>query len=99
VARSLATKPKVLLLDEVMAGLTPSEVDDFVDVVRNVNERAITIVIIEHVMRAIMDLAQRIVVLHHGRVIADDLPEKIVTNPSVIESYLGEEFGNVARSK
>jgi branched-chain amino acid transport system ATP-binding protein len=99
VARSLATKPRVLLLDEVMAGLTPSEVDDFVDVVRNVNERGITIVIIEHVMRAIMDLAQKIVVLHHGRVIADDLPENIVTNPAVIESYLGEEFGNVARSK
>jgi len=96
VARALATKPKVLLLDEAMAGLTPSEVDDFVDTVRNVNKRGVTLVIVEHVMRAVMDLAQRIDVLHHGRVIADDVPENIVTNPAVIESYLGEDFINVA---
>jgi branched-chain amino acid transport system ATP-binding protein len=96
VARALATQPKVLMLDEVMAGLTPAEVDDFVDMVKAIHAKGITIVIIEHVMRAIMTMAKRVVVLHHGRVIADDVPEGIVTNPAVIESYLGEEFGSAA---
>jgi branched-chain amino acid transport system ATP-binding protein len=92
VARALATDPKVLLLDEVMAGLRPTETDRMVAILAGLNrESGLTIVLIEHVMRAVMALARRIVVLHHGAAIADGPPAAIVREPAVIQSYLGEE--------
>jgi branched-chain amino acid transport system ATP-binding protein len=92
VARALATRPKLLLLDEVMAGLRPTECDQIVAVFRELNRaEGLTILLIEHVMRAVMALAQHIVVLHHGEVIARGAPEAVVRDPAVLESYLGEE--------
>ncbi len=92
VARALATRPKLLLLDEVMAGLTPTECDQMVEVFRELNRSdGLTIVLIEHVMRAVMALAQQVVVLHHGEIIARGAPEDVVRNPAVLECYLGEE--------
>jgi branched-chain amino acid transport system ATP-binding protein len=92
VARALATGPRLLLLDEVMAGLRPTEIDLMVQVLRDLNAtRGITILLIEHVMRAVMALARRIVVMHHGEIIAQGTPEEVTANPAVIASYLGEE--------
>ncbi len=92
VARALATDPQVLLLDEVMAGLRPTETDRMVGVLRDLNrETGLTIVLIEHVMRAVMALAAHILVLHHGAKIADGRPEAVVRDAAVIESYLGVE--------
>jgi branched-chain amino acid transport system ATP-binding protein len=91
VARALATRPKLLLLDEVMAGLRPTECDQMVEVFRGLNREGLTILLIEHVMRAVMALAQHIGVLHHGEVIARGAPQEIVRHPAVLESYLGEE--------
>jgi len=92
VARALATRPKLLLLDEVMAGLRPTECDQMVEVFRSLNQaEGLTILLIEHVMRAVMALAQRIGVLHHGVVIARGTPGEIVRDPAVLECYLGEE--------
>ncbi|MFL6798301.1 MAG: ABC transporter ATP-binding protein [Xanthobacteraceae bacterium] len=92
VARALATDPKLLLLDEVMAGLRPSETDRMVAILTKLNrESGLTIVLIEHVMRAVMALAQRVLVLHHGAAIADGLPEMVVREPAVVQSYLGAE--------
>jgi branched-chain amino acid transport system ATP-binding protein len=92
VARALATDPKMLLLDEVMAGLRPTETDRIVAVLRELNrEIGLTILLIEHVMRAVMALAQRILVLHHGAAIAEGTPETVVRERAVIDSYLGVE--------
>ncbi len=92
VARALATRPKLLLLDEVMAGLRPTECDQMVEVFRGLNRSdGLTILLIEHVMRAVMALAQHVGVLHHGEVIARGTPEEIVRDPAVLECYLGEE--------
>jgi branched-chain amino acid transport system ATP-binding protein len=92
VARALATRPQLLLLDEAMAGLRPTECDQMVTVFRELNRaEGLTILLIEHVMRAVMALAQRIVVLHHGEVIARGTPDEVVRDPAVLESYLGEE--------
>ena len=92
VARALATRPRLLLLDEVMAGLRPTECDQMVEVFRDINRaEGLTILLIEHVMRAVMALARHIVVLHHGEVIARGAPEEVVRNPAVLECYLGEE--------
>ena len=92
VARALATGPRLLLLDEVMAGLRPTEVDTMVAAFRRLNaEQGVAILLIEHVMRAVMALAQRIVVLHHGEIIAQGAPDAVVRDPRVLESYLGEE--------
>jgi branched-chain amino acid transport system ATP-binding protein len=92
VARALATRPRLLLLDEVMAGLRPTECDQMVQVFRDINRaEGLTILLIEHVMRAVMALAKHIGVLHHGEVIARGTPAEVVRNPAVLECYLGEE--------
>jgi len=88
-ARALATEPRILLLDEVMAGLNPSEIDQAVALVKKLSSRGLTIVIVEHVMRAIMAVARHIVVLDHGQKIAEGTPKEIVENPEVIRAYLG----------
>ena len=91
VARSLATDPKLLLLDEVMAGLRPTETDRIVSILKELNRDGLTILLIEHVMRAVMALAGRILVLHHGASIAEGAPGEVVRDPAVIDSYLGAE--------
>jgi branched-chain amino acid transport system ATP-binding protein len=92
VARALATRPTLLLLDEVMAGLRPTECDEMVEVFRGLNRAdGLTILLIEHVMRAVMALAQKVVVLHHGEIIARGAPAEVVRDPAVLECYLGEE--------
>ena len=92
VARALATEPKLLLLDEVMAGLRPTESDRMVAILRTLNrDSGLTIVLIEHVMRAVMALASNVLVLDHGIAIAQGKPEAIVRDPAVVQSYLGAE--------
>jgi branched-chain amino acid transport system ATP-binding protein len=88
-ARALATQPRLLLLDEVMAGLNPAEIDQAVGLIGKLSQRGLTIVIVEHVMRAIMAVARRIVVLDHGQKIAEGTPKEIVENPEVVRAYLG----------
>jgi branched-chain amino acid transport system ATP-binding protein len=92
VARALATDPKLLLLDEVMAGLRPAETDRMVSVLTALSREAgVTILLIEHVMRAVMALAARVLVLHHGAAIAEGAPDAVVREPAVVQSYLGAE--------
>jgi branched-chain amino acid transport system ATP-binding protein len=95
-ARALATEPRLLLLDEVMAGLNPAEVDQAVALVGKLSKRGLTIVIVEHVMRAIMAVARHIVVLDHGQKIAEGSPKEIVANQDVIRAYLGTGYVHVA---
>ena len=91
-ARALATQPRLLLLDEVMAGLNPSEIDQAVALVGKLSQRGLTIVIVEHVMRAIMSVARHIVVLDHGQKIAEGSPREVVANEDVIRAYLGSGY-------
>jgi branched-chain amino acid transport system ATP-binding protein len=91
-AKSLAMKPKVLMLDEVNAGLNASEIDGALALIRRVAERGITILIIEHLMKVVLSLAHRVLVLQHGQLIAEGSPDKIVSDSRVIEAYLGEKF-------
>jgi branched-chain amino acid transport system ATP-binding protein len=92
VARALATRPKLLLLDETMAGLRPTETDRMVAILTDLNRQSgLTILLIEHVMRAVMALASRILVLHHGAAIAEGAPAEVVRHPAVLSSYLGAE--------
>jgi branched-chain amino acid transport system ATP-binding protein len=93
IARALATEPRLLLLDEVMAGLRPSEVDEVVAIIRQVRDGGVTIFVIEHIMRAIMALSDRIVVIHFGKKIAEGAPREIASDENVIKAYLGEEYG------
>ena len=90
VARALATKPELLLLDELMAGLNPTEVAQAMELVTKIRDEGITIFMIEHVMKAIMGVCDRIMVLHHGKKIAEGTPQEIATSKKVIEVYLGE---------
>ena len=92
VARALATDPNLLLLDEVMAGLWPAETDRMVSILAKLNrDSGLTILLIEHVMRAVMALAARVLVLHHGAAIAEGAPDAVVREPAVVQSYLGAE--------
>jgi branched-chain amino acid transport system ATP-binding protein len=96
-ARALATEPRLLLLDEVMAGLNPAEIDQAVALVGKLSARGLTIVIVEHVMRAIMAVARHIVVLDHGQKIAEGSPADVVANAEVIRAYLGTGYAHPAR--
>ncbi len=92
IAKALATEPKLLLLDEVMAGLRPNEVDEMVEILKSLRDRGITIFVIEHIMRAIMALSDRIVVIQFGKKIAEGTPQEIANNEKVIKAYLGEDY-------
>jgi branched-chain amino acid transport system ATP-binding protein len=91
-AKSMAMQPKILMLDEVNAGLNASEIDGALRLIRQIAERGVTILVIEHLMKVVMSLAQRVLVLHHGQLIAEGSANEIVRNKRVIEAYLGEKF-------
>ena len=95
-ARALATEPSLLLLDEVMAGLTPREITELMAAIRSLPERGVTVVWIEHVMMALMKVAQRVIVMQQGKVIAQGSPAEIAMNPAVIGAYLGEAYVHAA---
>jgi branched-chain amino acid transport system ATP-binding protein len=88
-AKALAAKPRLLLLDEVMAGLNHAEIDEVIDVIRGLRQRGITLLVIEHVMKAIQSLSDRVLVLHHGQRIAEGPPAEVLAAPAVVEAYLG----------
>jgi branched-chain amino acid transport system ATP-binding protein len=90
--RALAMRPIVLLLDEVMAGLNPVEIDQAVDLIKRIRDRGITLIVIEHVMKAIRNLSDRIMVLFHGEKLTEGLPDQVLNNPDVISAYLGRRY-------
>jgi branched-chain amino acid transport system ATP-binding protein len=90
VARALATRPRLLLLDEVMAGLRPTEVDEAIGLIRRIRERGVTVIVVEHLMRAVLALSDRLYVLHHGSLIAEGEPHQVIRQPEVVKAYFGE---------
>ena len=96
IAKALATEPKIILLDETMAGLRPIETDEMIEVVKRIRDQGVSLLLVEHVMKVIMSLADRIAVVHHGIKIAEGAPQEIVQNRAVIDAYLGEVKANVA---
>lgn len=92
ISKALATQPELLLLDECMAGLNPHEVLDAIELIKRIRERGITLIVIEHVMRAIMSISDRIIVLNHGEKIMEGIPEEVTNHPEVIKAYLGEGY-------
>lgn len=90
IAKVLATEPKMILLDEAMAGLRPTETDEIIELVRQISKQGVALLLVEHVMRVIMSLADRIVVIHHGEKIAEGAPREVVRDSAVIDAYLGE---------
>lgn len=95
IARALATDPHIIMLDEAMAGLRPTEMDETIELVRQISKRGIALLVVEHVMKVIMSLADRIIVIHHGEKIAEGTPAGVVRNKAVIDAYLGEVEVNV----
>jgi branched-chain amino acid transport system ATP-binding protein len=91
-ARALATDPKVMLLDEVVAGLNPTETEEALEIVRRIHADGISIIMVEHVMRAVMSISERIIVLHHGEKIAEGTPSEVASDEGVIKAYLGEAY-------
>jgi branched-chain amino acid transport system ATP-binding protein len=91
-ARALGTKPSLLLLDEVMAGLTPAEVKAAIELIRSLRTQELTIIVVEHIMDVILSLCDKIAVLNYGQKIAEDVPDRIINNPDVIRAYLGERY-------
>ena len=92
ITRALATQPKILLLDETCAGLNPKEVDQAIGLIKNINQQGITIIIIEHIMKVIMSISEKILAINHGQSITSGTPEEVSRNPQVIEAYLGEDY-------
>jgi len=93
-ARAMALKPKVLLLDEVLAGLAPTERQPVIDLLLSIRDRGVTLLFVEHVMQAVMALSDKVLVLNHGEMLAYGTPNEVVNNPEVIEAYLGDEVRN-----
>ena len=92
IAKAMATDPSLLLLDEVMSGLTPKEIDDALEMILKINEMGVTLLVVEHVMRVIMKISLRVIVLHQGVLMAMGSPEAIVRDEQVIKAYLGEKY-------
>ena len=97
-ARALAMRPTILFLDEVMAGLNPAEIDDAVALIKRVRDRGVTLLVIEHVMKAIRNLSDRIMVLYHGEKLTEGSPEDVLNNPQVVSAYLGKRYTEQARA-
>ena len=95
VSMALAMEPELLMLDESMAGLTPVELREMIQLIRRVRENGLTVVVVEHVMEAVMELSDRVIVLNSGRKIAEGPPKEVVANPEVIRAYLGEGYNAV----
>ena len=97
-AKALAMEPDLLMLDEVMAGLNTKDIEEMMNLVTRINrELKITVLVIEHVMKAVMSICHRVIVLHHGRKIADDTPQRIANNDQVINAYLGDRYAKSRR--
>jgi branched-chain amino acid transport system ATP-binding protein len=98
VGRALAANPKLLMLDEPMAGLNPSEVSKFVELIKSLSEKGIAILIVEHVMKAISSACTRVIVLHHGEMLAEGIPSAVLSNEHVIDVYLGDTYAGYKKS-